>query len=39
LANGLEIEAAVEFANKAATISVTRLGAQSSAPRLEEIES
>jgi len=38
LVNGLEIEVAVEFANKAATVSVTRLGAQSSAPRLEELD-
>lgn len=38
LANGLAIEAAVVFANKAASVSVTRLGAQASAPRLEELE-
>lgn len=38
IANGLPIEAAVEFANKAASVSVTRLGAQASAPRLEELE-
>ena len=38
MANGLPIEAAVEFANKAASVSVTRLGAQASAPRLEELE-
>jgi len=38
LADGHTIESAVAFANKAATISVTRLGAQASAPRLEEVE-
>ncbi len=38
LAKGLAIEDAVEFANKAASVSVTRLGAQASAPRLEELE-
>ena len=38
MAKGLPIEAAVEFANKAASVSVTRLGAQASAPRLEELE-
>lgn len=38
LANGSGIEAAVGFANKAASISVTRLGAQSSAPKLEEVD-
>jgi ribokinase len=38
LANGQTIEDAVAFANKAAAISVTRLGAQASTPRLEELE-
>jgi len=38
LANGQAIEDAVAFANKAAAISVTRLGAQASTPRLEELE-
>lgn len=38
LANELSIEAAVEFANRAAAISVTRLGAQSSVPYLDELE-
>lgn len=37
LANGKEIKAAVEFACKAAAISVTRLGAQASAPYLNEL--
>jgi len=38
IANGLPVGPAVEFANKAASVSVTRLGAQASAPRLEELE-
>ncbi|QHI68538.1 ribokinase [Tichowtungia aerotolerans] len=38
LADGLSIEAAVGFANQAAAISVTRMGAQSSAPFLNELE-
>jgi ribokinase len=38
MANGQAIEAAVVFANKAATISVTRLGAQASVPSLQEVE-
>ena len=38
LAGGKAIEEAVAFANKAATVSVTRLGAQVSAPSLEELE-
>ena len=38
LANGQSIEVAVEFANQAAAISVTRMGAQSSAPRLAELD-
>ncbi len=38
MATGMEIEAAAAFANKAATISVTRLGAQASAPTLAELE-
>lgn len=37
IANGYDIEKAVDFANKAASISVTRLGAQSSAPYKKEI--
>src|SRR5512133_2536060 len=37
LAEGMIMEAAVEFANKAASISVTRMGAQASAPYLEEV--
>jgi ribokinase len=38
LAEGSSIEDAVRFANKAASISVTRLGAQASAPYRNEIE-
>lgn len=38
VAEGMELEKAVELANKAASISVTRLGAQSSAPYRKEIE-
>jgi ribokinase len=38
LAKGLQTEEAVIFANKAAAISVTRMGAQSSAPYKNEIE-
>ena len=38
LADGQTIEDAVAFANKAAAISVTRLGAQASVPKLEELE-
>jgi len=38
LANGMELTAAVAFACKAAALSVTRLGAQSSAPNLKELE-
>jgi ribokinase len=38
MAKGLAIEEAVAFSNKAAAISVTRLGAQASAPRLDELE-
>lgn len=38
MAGGSGIEEAVLFANEAATISVTRLGAQASAPSLEEVE-
>jgi ribokinase len=37
LAEGLELRAAVLFANAAAAISVTRMGAQPSAPRRKEI--
>lgn len=39
LASGRELEQAVEFANQAAAISVTRVGAQPSLPRLEELRS
>ena len=38
LANGKAIEDAIKFATKAATLSVTRMGAQSSIPFLEELE-
>lgn len=38
LAGGQTIEDAVVFANKAAAISVTRLGAQASTPTLKELE-
>lgn len=38
ISEGLELEKAVELANKAASISVTRLGAQSSAPYWKEIK-
>jgi ribokinase len=38
IAGGMEIEEAVSFANEAAAISVTRLGAQASAPALEELK-
>lgn len=38
ISEGLELEKAVELANKAAAISVTRLGAQSSAPYWKEIK-
>jgi ribokinase len=37
LVNGKAIEEAVAFANKAATVSVTRIGAQASCPTLEEL--
>lgn len=37
MANGQAIEEALAFANKAATISVTRLGAQASVPSLAEL--
>lgn len=37
LSEGLDLVKSVEFANKAATISVTRLGAQSSAPYRNEL--
>jgi hypothetical protein len=37
--DGQAIEEAVAFANKAATISVTRLGAQASVPSLAELKS
>jgi ribokinase len=39
LAEGAEIESAVRFANAAAAISVTRPGAQTSAPSRREVES
>ncbi len=38
ISEGFELEKAVGFANKAAAISVTRLGAQSSAPYWKEIK-
>ncbi len=38
ISEGFELEKAVELANKAASISVTRLGAQSSAPYWKEIK-
>lgn len=38
LAEGMEIKAAVRFANQAAAISVTRMGAQSSQPYRSEIK-
>jgi ribokinase len=38
LSEGKELKEAVEFANKAASISVTRLGAQASAPYRNEID-
>ena len=38
LGEGLELRAAVEFASAAAAISVTRRGAQPSAPRRHEID-
>lgn len=38
LAEGMDMEEAVRFANKAASISVTRYGAQSSAPYRREME-
>jgi len=38
LAEGLPLEEAVRFANAAAAVSVTRLGAQPSAPDRPEIE-
>ena len=37
LTEELELEEAVRFASKAASISVTRMGAQASAPRREEL--
>jgi ribokinase len=37
ISEGQDIEAAVSFANKAASISVTRMGAQASAPYRNEI--
>ncbi|WP_136063372.1 ribokinase [Pontiella sulfatireligans] len=38
MARGMDIEAAVAYANKAAAVSVTRMGAQASAPSLDEVE-
>jgi ribokinase len=38
LAEGKDLYDAVVFANKAASVSVTRMGAQSSAPYRKEIE-
>jgi ribokinase len=37
IADGFDIEKAVDFANKAASVAVTRLGAQSSAPYKNEV--
>ena len=39
LAEGKDLRDAVLFANKAASISVTRLGAQASAPYRDEVDS
>ncbi|SHN14706.1 ribokinase [Cyclobacterium lianum] len=39
ISRGMPLKLAVEFANKGAALSVTRKGAQSSVPRLSEIES
>ncbi len=38
LAGGMEVQKAVDFAQKAAAISVTRMGAQPSAPTINEID-
>lgn len=38
LANGQDLESAIEFADKVATIAVTRKGAQSSIPSMEETQ-
>lgn len=38
LAGGMELNKAVDFAQRAAAISVTRMGAQPSAPHLDEIQ-
>ena len=38
LAGGMELNDAVDFAQRAAAISVTRMGAQPSAPKLDEIQ-
>lgn len=38
LAGGMEVNKAVDFAQRAAAISVTRMGAQPSAPKLDEIQ-
>lgn len=38
LSEGMEIEEALRFANKAASLSVTRMGAQSSMPGFEELK-
>jgi ribokinase len=37
ISEGKELEEAVDFANRAASVSVTRLGAQASAPFRKEI--
>ncbi len=37
ISEGKDLEEALEFANKAASISVTRMGAQASAPHRNEI--
>ena len=38
ISKGIELADSVRFANKAASISVTRMGAQASAPQIKEIE-
>ncbi len=38
LAGGMDLKEAVDFAQRAAAITVTRMGAQPSAPRLDEIQ-
>ena len=38
LSEGMELERALRFANRAASISVTRVGAQASAPARSELD-